>query len=108
MLFELKDLLNETINVATPSTRGNDGSITYNAAASRSAYVERKDGEVMSVTGEMLKASHWIVVEASVGMSDRIWLPGDDETDATLARRPLSVEAFTDDEGTTHHYEVML
>lgn len=40
---------------------------------------------------------------------DQIWLPGDDPSDATLGKSPITIETFNDPElGDVDHYEVTL
>lgn len=108
MLSPFKALMNQTINVATKSGRDSSGDPSYGTAADVSAYVEKRRGIVELPTGEKVETSHWIVVESEIKLSDRVWLPGDSTSDPSLAYTPASVEAFVDDVGNAHHYEVTL
>lgn len=108
MLSPFKTLLNQTISVAAKSSRDAYGDPSYDAASSVSAYVERRRQIVEMPTGEKVETTHWIVVESEIKTTDRIWLPGDSTSDPSLAHTPASVEAFVDDTGATHHYEVMV
>ena len=103
---QLKALMNQTIAVAALSSVDASGDVTYGTPADRSAYVEEVRKEMRGRDGSVLVTTHWIAVESAVAMTDRLWLPGDSSADAKLARKPVSVEAFVDELGNTHHYEV--
>ena len=104
---QLKAQLSQTIAVAaatsTPTTSGDP---TWSAAANVSARVVPKRTIMAGAGGEEIVSSYMIVVENSIGINDRIWLPGDSSADATLARQPKAVDQGVDEFGNTSHFEV--
>lgn len=100
----------QTIYVATAAaTRDAQGQPTWGSPAARSVRVERSDRIVPGPNGEDLKTSHLIFTETAIGKADCVWLPGDNSATASLARRPMLIEAIpAEDSGTTDHWEVYL
>jgi chitodextrinase len=105
---QLKAQLAETIYVATASGVDQAGDPSYNAPATRAARVvnvrdtvERKDGTILETTVA-------IITEAEIKLTDRVWLPGVDQTDATKARRPRYVEKAITERGALDFYRTKL
>lgn len=113
---QLRAQLAETIYVAAPSTVDNYGQTTYAAPVAVKARVEHLvstisggRGAAAEVTdGEQSASSMLIITESEIKPESRVWLPGDNQADATLARRPLSVLRLPDERGNVDHYETRL
>ena len=106
MHAQIKSKLAFTIYTASPASVDGTGKIVYGTAASRAAWVERESRIVDMRDGTKRQTTHLIIVESSIGDTDRIWLPGDGSTDATKARVPAQVLAPLDATGAVDHYEV--
>ena len=102
---QIKASLQQTIAVAVESGISS-GVRTYGAAANRSARVEDSRRVVDAADGSQVQTSHIIIVENSIGLFNRIWLPDVSSSDATLARLPVAVEKCVDEDGDVSHYEV--
>ena len=106
---QLKKQLAQTIYIASPASVDAFGQITYDPPVAIPARVETgRDTKDEGADGEELASRMLIITEAAITIMDRVWLPGDDQTDATLARRPLSVLALPDEKGAIDHYETRL
>jgi hypothetical protein len=110
---QLKAQLNQTISVASLSSIDSYGKITYGSPAEVAARVELVDGsDVRSyfggAPGGEYETRHVIITEDAIADTDHIWLPGDDDTNAALARRPLEVFAVPAENGAISHYETIL
>lgn len=113
---QLRAQLAETIYVASPSTVDTYGQIAYGAPVAVKARVEFKrsvesggrGGVLEAREGEQAGTSTFVITESAITITDRIWLPGDDQTDATLARRPLAVLRLPNERGAVDHYETKL
>lgn len=99
----------QTCYVASPTAVDEFGRMTYSAPTALTARVENTAAVmVMGLSGEEAQSSVLLITATAISQEDRIWLPGVDQTDATLARRPYSVTPYPDEDGTIHHYEVRL
>jgi len=113
---QLKKQLAQTIYIASPASVDAFGQITYDPPVAIPARVENDSsvkagasgGAIEVEDGEEKSTKMLIITEAAITIMDRVWLPGEDETDATLARRPLSVLALPDEKGAIDHYETRL
>jgi hypothetical protein len=112
---QLRAQLAQTIYVASASTVDNYGQVTYGTPAAVKARVENlssidggQGGAIGSTDGEERASSMLIITETAIALSDRIWLPGDNQADPTLARRPISVLVLPDERGAIDHYETKL
>lgn len=90
-MSQLSHLLTQTITVAPVTGVGNSGDPTYGAQVTKKARVQSGLKIVASGTESERQATHTIYLEESVGLNDRIWLPGDNTADNTEARRPIDV-----------------
>lgn len=104
---QLRAQLLQTIYVAA-RTGYASGSPTYGTAASRLARVERETRVIDAADGSRKTTTHSIIVEASIGELDRIWLPGDSSATASLARTPAAVYELVGELGAVDHYEVLV
>lgn len=107
---ELADLMNQTISVANETGRNLGGDPTFGAAAEVFAYVEEFVKVVHDATGEERTTSHRIFTADTdtILITDGIWLPGDDDSDATLRRRPISAHPAIDEDGNVDHYRTLV
>jgi len=105
---QLKTLLKETINVATASGKDAAGDLSYNAPAARSARVVNVRDTVEKRDGTMLETTIAIITETAISLTDRVWLPGVDSSNATLSRRPQYIEKAVDEFGDLDFYRTKL
>lgn len=103
---QIKSTLQQTIAVASASTRNEAGDLAYGAPANRLSRVELYSKRIVTADGEEKQTTHKILVELAIGENDRIWLPGDSSADAKLARLPLQIGVAVDENGALSHYEV--
>ena len=105
---QLKTLLQETINVASASGKDAAGDLSFGAPATRSARVVNVRETVERRDGTMLETTIAIITETEIKLTDRIWLPGVNSADATLARRPQYIEKAVDEFGNLDFYRTKL
>jgi hypothetical protein len=105
---QLKAQLRQRIYVATLVSRDAAGDPTYGAPALVMCRCEDDQEESDSTAGEELVTRKRIVTESAIHKTDRIWLPGDDRTDATLGRTPMKVQELPAENGTIDHYETIV
>jgi len=102
---QLKCQLAQTISVASVSSVSNMGDPTYGTPATRNARVVTQRTIVQSPDGEEIISNQVIVTEAEIKIDDRVWLPGDDNTNTGLARTPKSIIRGIDEIGNIDHFE---
>jgi hypothetical protein len=110
---QLRSQLAQTIYVAAPSTVDSYGQVTYATPVAVKARVELqrstesggRGGAIDNQDGEQSASSTLVITETEIKPESRIWLPGDNQADPTLARRPLSVLRLPDERGNLDHYE---
>ena len=110
---QLKKQLAQTIHIASPASVDAFGQITYDPPVAIAARVEdlgsvksgASGGAIEVEDGEEKSSKTLIITETAIDIMDRVWLPGVDQSDADLARRPLSVLALPDEKGAIDHYE---
>lgn len=107
---EFLDCLNQTINVARVTGLLGDGSAecVYGVPVAQVARVEPQSKMVNSPNGKEKMSTTLIITEFAITEEDRVWLPGVDSADNTLARLPMLVEVGVDTDGTPHHFEVSI
>ena len=110
---QLKKQLAQTIYIASPASVDAFGQITYDPPVAVAARVENQSsitsgsrgGAIEVEDGEEKSSKTLIITETAIDIMDRVWLPGVDQSDAALARRPLSVLALPNEKGAIDHYE---
>lgn len=110
---QLRAQLNQTIYVANPSSANSFGELSYTAPEAVKARVEFRtdiesggNGGAISVgEGEVAGTTVLVITESRIRPMSRVWLPGVDSGDVTLARRPQSVVELPGENGETDHYE---
>lgn len=105
---QLKKQLAQTIYIASPASVDAFGQITYDPPVAIAARVENDSSIKNDADGEEKASNMLIITETAIDIMDRIWLPGVDQSDAALARRPLSVLALPNEKGAIDHYEARL
>jgi hypothetical protein len=89
---QLKSQLRETIYVATSASVDAAGDSSFNAPAARLARVVNKQLTFEKSDGTVEKSDVAIITVDVIAMDSRVWLPGDNSANATLARIPRFVE----------------
>lgn len=84
------------------------GGKTFGATVALPARVEKTTKLIRDKTGEEAVSSAQVGTMIVVGLEDRIWLPGEDHTDATIAHVPQKVEQATDKAGGSVYYQIFL
>lgn len=105
---QLRAQLRQTIYIKARAAVDNYGQSTYGSASSAAARVEEERRRVERRDGTFVETTHRIYTETAIAHEDRVWLPGDSASDATLAREPQEVHKIVDELGSVHHYEVVV
>lgn len=106
---QLARQLRQTVYVATvAAARDVNGQPTFGSPASRVVRWETRRGVVAGPNGQELTTDFWMATTTAVGLLDRVWPPGADQTTVVAALKPKKVEACVDEVGATQHYEVWL
>ena len=105
---QLKAQLRETIYVAAASSVDAAGDASFAAAASRLARVVNISDTIEQADGTKLKTTVAIITEAEIPMNSRVWLPGVDQSNNSLARVPRFVERAVDEKGNLDFYRTKL
>lgn len=110
---QLIQQLRETISVATASGADAAGDATYNAPSTLSARVVNitktsELGRLAGADGTIPKSAIAIITQTEIPMNSRVWLPGLDSANATLARNPHYVEKAVDEFGNLDFYRTIV
>ena len=105
---QLRAQLAETIHVSTQAAVDAAGDSSYNAPAARAARVVNKRDTVEKSDGTIVKTEVAIITEAEIGLHTRVWLPGVDQSNATLARVPRFSERAVTERGTLDFFRTYL
>ena len=94
------------------------GTISYAAPAPIDSRVEEDIQVIETPGGNKRTTTHRICTEGRLTndrstlvtftMRDRFWLPGDDETDDSLAREPAAIFEATGEFGEFSHWEILV
>lgn len=103
---ELKACFNQTLSIAKPTGKSDFGELAYGAPSTFLARQENRRTVVVNADGDEVVSDYQIYTEQDVDTHDRIWLEGDDDSDATLARLPKRVVREPDVDGSLSHFEV--
>ncbi len=101
---QLKSQLKQTVYIA--SVTGADlktGEPSYGTPLAHAARVTQKNQKVLDPQGVEVLSNAQVVVEGSIAITDRIWLPGADKTKTNNARYPKQVANAVDERG-NHDY----
>ena len=105
---QLKAQLKETIYIAAIATADAAGDTTFAAPVSRSARVVNTQETHEATDGTKYKTDVAIITEDEIPLNSRVWLPGVDQSNATLARIPRFVERATTERGTLDFFRTKL
>jgi hypothetical protein len=105
---QLRKTLQQIINVATVSSVDAFGQATYGTPVAMQCRLEDMTDDGDNPDREQITTRKRIVVEQQVNKTDRVWLPGDSPTDATLGRQPYQVQSVPDELGRIDHYELIV
>lgn len=106
--MSLARLLRQTAYVASVTSIDSYGKPTYGAPIARSVRVEAKRQAVTNARGEEAVANHRLWCLEVVNLTDRIWLPGADQSNAEASNVPLTVSSCGDFGGSRTLYKVEL
>jgi hypothetical protein len=98
----------DTVTVVSVAGRSNAGDPVFGPQREISARVEDGGYLQRDSDGNELQAQHVLATEDEIKITDRLWLPGDDTSDFSASRRPLTVRYARTRTGTDGHYEVSL
>ena len=101
-----------TVYIAHQSSVAASGQPTWGTPAAVAARVEQLQRLEHDTQGQRMVTRNWVLLDSSAAIvrGDRIWLPGVDQANATLARRIEEIEelpAIPPATG-TDHYEVIV
>ena len=105
--MSLAGYMPDTITLAD-RTGVTGGTPSYGSQYTAPARVEASDKKIIGTDGNELQAEHAIATETEIKTTQRIWLPGDDTTDNTEARRALKVKNAREADGSGGHWEAWL
>ena len=103
---QLASQFKQKMSYAAPTGVGVDGELSYARPRTMVARVEPIDRTRELGRGTRLDTTYRIYTEAEIQMDFRLWLPGDDPLDRTLARRPKFILELVDENGDLDHYEI--
>lgn len=94
--------------MATLASRDGYGDPSFNAPAAVLCRCEPDDATTEQPEGQELVTRYRIVTEAAILKTDRIWLPGDDQTDPKLGRQVMKVQPCPGEDGVVDHWETVV
>jgi hypothetical protein len=106
--MSLASWLTQTAYVASVTSTDQYGKPIYGTPVARKVRVELGTRMVTSAQGEESPSSVRLWCLQSVAITDRVWLPGVDRTNAELGGTPLAVSSVGDKPGSRTLYKVEL
>jgi len=99
-----------TIYVASPTgSTDHYNKQGYESPRAIKARVDVTQRYVRSPQGSMVLATHTLYTVEAIGIFDRVWLPGVDQTNAALSKPVVNVDSVPElSSSSTNHYEVAL
>ena len=104
----LTDILDQAVSVAVPSTVNSDGELSYGTPVSVACRLQKNARIMKTPDGQDIISDTQILTLTAIGEQDRIWLPGQSTSDATLARTPQLVKSIQMISGGSTVYEAFL
>lgn len=104
----LRAQFQQTIYVASVTSVSNYGDPSYGAPVARKARVVQRPRRTTNATGEEIVTTFLLACEQEIKATDRVWLPGVDQTNLSLSLEPKTVAIGVNERGQTTHYEVGL
>lgn len=102
------DRFHQIISYALVVGRDAHGKPSLGPVLSARARVQPSQRLIRDASGNEHLASHVIYTDAPLTLQHRLWLPGEDTTDFTRARRPASVDELVDGVGVVLFRKVWL
>lgn len=106
--MSLARILNQTAYVASVVSTDSYGKVTYSAPVARSVRAQAKRQLVTTASGEESVANNVLWCTETINLTDRVWLPGADQTNAEASNVPLTVSSCSDFSNTKTLYRVEL
>lgn len=106
--MSLSRILNQTAHVASVTGLDSYGKPTYGAPVARSVRVEAKRTLVTNAAGEEAVSNHRMWCLEAIALTDRVWLPGANQSNAEASNVPLTVSSCSDFGNTRTLYRVEL
>lgn len=108
---QLRQILSYQLSSGTANNFGEvqagSTSTIYCRLENKTRAVERMDG-----TYEVSRPYPFLVIDAVSGftptMGMRLWLPGTSPNTASVARKPISIEPYHDENGVLEHWEMSI
>lgn len=106
--MNIESYMVDTVTIKSVTSRDGAGDPVFGSARTIKARVE--DGGLIfrDSDGNEIQPEHTFTTQSEVKLTDRVWLPGDDTTDANASKRPLIVRRARRRDGSGGHYEVSL
>lgn len=98
----------DTIYVSNRTGVTAGGDPQWSTPVAVKARVEANTRLIITDTGNEQQANHKIATITEIGQTDRVWLPGIDQTDSSESKRPILVNSATTKNGSFRYYEVFL
>lgn len=107
---QLRKLMRQTVYARAVESYSDGGNEVLGEARAIPAYVEAHIENVQGGGGMERKLMTLVICELPITESDRVYLPGVDQTDDHAGQRPDRVVSFPDmfRDDTVDHYEVWL
>lgn len=106
--MSLSSWLTQTAYRAAVTGTDSYGRPSYGTPASFRVRVELEVRMVRNAQGEEVQSTHKLWSLTPVSVTDRLWLPGTDSTNADVSKLPLAVNAVGDKSASRTLYEVRL
>lgn len=104
---QLKEQLKQTIKVATRTGRDSYGKDSYGTPTERAARVIGRNAFIKDSEGREVTSSHQLILEATMNLTDRVWLPGED-SDTDPGHGAAMIGERYDELGNVDHVKVWL
>jgi hypothetical protein len=96
----------QTISWKSVTSRDAWGAPTFGSLNTANARVEPKRKLVRNSNGDEVLSSHVVYTAAAIVVSDQVWFPGENTSDANKARRPLAIDEYVDGDGLSVYRKV--
>ncbi len=106
--MSLERILNQTAYVASVASLDAYGKPTYGTPVARSVRVEARRQSFTNSSGEEAISNHRIWCLEAINLTDRVWLPGRNQSVAEESNIPLAVSSCGDFGNTRTLYKVEL
>ncbi len=105
--MNLAHLMPDTATVAPFTGRDGDGKPTFGAQVAVKGREEKKQKQVINTRGEEVTSDTQFATQTSIGVQDRVWLPGADTAKDNEARTPVALVSAKTLQGGLTLLEVM-